>query len=135
MLEWNFAESPERAALYVINSMFGVIQYSVMLRNAPKEHLDMVEKWVRFSQEHRKTLLKGKFRPYHPELKYPIIEAEGEDEVVIGLYDDGRVVEIPSGKKVFVMNASGKDSFAIRQNGRLKEVACKSGDWIELPRE
>ena len=30
------------------------------------------------------------------------------------------------------MNASGKDSFVVRRNGQLTEVACKSGDWIEL---
>ena len=132
MLEWNFAETPERAALYVINSMFGTVQYSVMLRNAPKEHLAMLEKWIKFSQDHRETLLKGRFTPHHPELQYPVIEAEGENEVVIGLYDDGRVVDVPSKKKTFVMNASGKDSFVIRRDGKLSEVACKSGDWIEL---
>ena len=132
MLEWNFAETPERAALYVINSMFGTVQYSVMLRNAPKEHLAMIAKWIKFSQDHRETLLKGRFTPHHPELQYPVIEAEGENEVVIGLYDDGRVVDVPSKKKTFVMNASGKDSFVIRRDGKLSEVACKSGDWIEL---
>ena len=131
MLEWNFAESPEHAALYVINSMFGVVQYSVMLRNAPKEHLAMVEKWIKFSQDHRDTLLKGKFTPRHPELQYPVIEAESDKEVVIGLYDDGRVVDVPE-KKTFVMNASGKDFFVIRRGGKISEVSCKSGDWIEL---
>ena len=115
MLEWNFAESPEHAALYVINSMFGVVQYSVMLRNAPKEHLAMVEKWI----------------TRHPELQYPVIEAESDKEVVIGLYDDGRIVDVPE-KKTFVMNASGKDSFVIRRGGKISEVSCKSGDWIEL---
>ena len=133
MLEWNFAESPDHAALYVINSMFGVVQYSVMLRNAPKEHLAMVEKWIKFSQDHRDTLLHGKFTPRHPELQYPVIEAEGDKEVVIGLFDDGRVLDVPPDKKTFVMNASGKDSFVVRRGGgRLTEVACKSGDWIEL---
>ncbi|MBQ6137564.1 MAG: alpha-galactosidase [Kiritimatiellae bacterium] len=132
MLEWNFGETPERAALYVINSMFGAVQYSVMLRNAPKDHLAMLEKWIKFSQDHRETLLKGRFMPHHPELQYPVIEAEGENEVVIGLYDDGRVVDVPSKKKTFVMNASGKDSFVIRRDGRLSEVACRSGDWTEL---
>ena len=133
MLEWNFAESPDHAALYVINSMFGVVQYSVMLRNAPKEHLAMVEKWIKFSQDHRDTLLHGKFTPRHPELQYPVIEAEGDKEVVIGLFDDGRVLDVPADKKTFVMNASGKDSFVVRRGGgRLTEVACKSGDWIEL---
>jgi len=132
MLEWNFAEPPERAALYVINAMFGVVQYSVMLRDAPKDHLAMIEKWIKFSQDHRDTLLNGRFTPRHAELQYPVIEAEGEKEVVIGLYDDGRVVDIPEGKKVFVMNASGRDAFVVRRAGRLSEVACRSGDWIEL---
>ena len=103
-----------------------------MLRNAPKEHLAMVEKWVRFSQDHRETLLNGKFTPHHPELQYPVIESQGEKEVVIGLYDDGRVVDVPADKKAFVMNASGRDSFVIRRGGKLSEVACRSGDWIEL---
>ena len=135
MLEWNFAESADRAALYVINSMFGVVQYSVMLRNAPKDHLAMIEKWIKFSQDHRDTLQNGRFVPHHPELQYPVIEAIGKDETVIGLYDDGRVVDIPSGRKTFVMNASGKDSFVIRRDGKLSEVACRSGDWIEIGKE
>ena len=67
MLEWNFKESPEVAARYIINSMFGVVQYSVMLRDAPKEHLDMIAKWIKFSQDHRETLIRGKFTPHHPE--------------------------------------------------------------------
>ena len=132
MLEWNFAETPASAARYVINSMFGVVQYSLMLRSAPLEHREMIEKWIRFSQEHRQTLLHGTFTPRHPELQYPVIEAESDEERIIGLYDDGRVLEIPDAKKTIVMNASGKDAFVIRRNGRLSEVACKSGDWIEL---
>ena len=132
MLEWNFAETPASAARYVINSMFGVVQYSLMLRSAPREHREMIEKWIRFSQEHRQTLLHGTFTPRHPELQYPVIEAESDEERIIGLYDDGRVLEIPDAKKTIVMNASGKDAFVIRRNGRLSEVACKSGDWIEL---
>ena len=56
---------------------------------------------------------------------------ESDKEVVIGLYDDGRVVDVPE-KKTFVMNASGRDSFVIRRGGKISEVSCKSGDWIEL---
>ena len=61
-----------------------------------------------------------------------MIEAEGKDEVVVGLYDDGRVVEIPEGKRTFVMNASGKDSFLVRRGGKVSEVFCRSGDWTEI---
>lgn len=132
MLEWNFSEPPEKSALFIINSIFGVVQYSVMLRKAPKEHLAMIEKWIRFSQEHRDTLLKGRFTPLHPELSYPVITAESDRELIVGLYDDGRVIDVPEGKKTFVMNASGSDVIVIRRGGKLSEVKCASGDYIEL---
>ena len=132
MLEWHFSETPEQSAIYIVNSMFGVIQYSVMLRQAPKEHLAMIEKWIKFSQDHRDTLLHGKFTPHHPELLYPVVEAESERELIIGLYDDGRILDVPADKKTIVMNASGADSFVIRRGGKMSTVACRSGDWIEL---
>ncbi len=132
MLEWNFNEPPERAALHIINSMFAAVQYSVMLREAPGSHKAMMEKWIRFSREHRETLLKGKFTPRHPELRYPIIEAESAVERIIGVYGDCCVVDVPDDKKTFLMNASGRDTLVVRRKGKLIEVACKSADWIEL---
>jgi alpha-galactosidase len=132
MLEWNFKASPEEAARFIVNSMFGVVQYSVMLRDAPPEHRAVIEKWIRFSRDHRETLLKGRFTPHHPELLYPVIEAESDAERIVGLYDDGRVVDVPDDKKTIVMNASGKDSFVFRRGGKLVAVDCKSGDWVEL---
>ena len=132
MLEWNFKDTPASAARNIINSIFGVVQYSVMLREAPPEHLAMIGKWIRFSQDHRDTLLKGEFRPRHPELMYPVIEAESADELIIGVYDDGRVIDVPSDKKTFLMNATGVDRLVIRRGGKLSEIACPSGDWVEL---
>jgi alpha-galactosidase len=132
MLEWNFREPPEKSALFIINSMFGVVQYSVMLRDAPAGHLAMIRKWMDFSQRHRDTLLHGRFTPHHPELFYPVIEAESEKELIIGLFDDGRVIDVPKDKKTIVMNASGRDSFVIRRDGKLTEIRCKSCDYIEL---
>ncbi len=132
MLEWNFAEKPEDAALFIMNAMFGVVQYSVMLRDAPATHRTMIEKWIKFSQEHRDTLLKGSFTPHHPELMYPIIEAESASERIIGVYGACCVAEIPDDKKTILMNATGKDALTVRRQGKLMDVPCKSGDWIEV---
>ena len=132
MLEWNCADTPASAARNIINSIFGVVQYSAMLRDVPPDHLAMIGKWIRFSQDHSDTLLHGAFRPHHPELLYPVIEAEGEDEIIIAVYDDGRLVDVPSGKKAFLLNATGKDALVIRRDGRISEIACPSGDWAEL---
>jgi alpha-galactosidase len=92
----------------------------------------MIRKWMDFSQRHRDTLLHGRFTPHHPELFYPVIEAESEKELIIGLFDDGRVIDVPKDKKTIVMNASGRDSFVIRRDGKLTEIRCKSCDYIEL---
>ncbi len=132
MLEWNFAETPEAAARFIVNALFGVVQYSVMLRDAPAAHRAVIEKWLRFSQAHRETLLKGSFTPHHPELHYPVIEAESADERVIGVYQDGCVVDVSDDKRTFLANASGSDRIVVRRRGKLETVVCKDGDWIEL---
>ena len=134
MIEWNFAEDPAKSALFVINSIFGVVQYSVMLRNAPESHRAMIAKWIEFSKAHRDTLLKGKFTPHHPELQYPWIEAEGDTERIIGVYCDNLMIPVPKdGKKLFVMNASGTDKITIRRDNKVIDVICPSGDYTEVP--
>ena len=134
MIEWNFNEDPAKSALFIINSIFGVVQYSVMLRNAPENHRAMIEKWIRFSKDHRDTLLKGKFTPHHPELQYPWIEAEGDAERIIGVYCDNLMIPVPKdGKRLFVMNASGTDKITIRRDNKVIDVFCPSGDYTEIP--
>ena len=134
MIEWNFAEDPAKSALFVINSIFGVVQYSVMLCNAPESHRAMIAKWIEFSKLHRDTLLKGKFTPHHPELQYPWIEAEGDTERIIGVYCDNLMIPVPKdGKKLFVMNASGTDKITIRRDNKVIDVICPSGDYTEVP--
>ena len=124
MLEWHYRETPEQSARFILNSIFGVVQYSEMLREAPKDHLAMIAHWIKFSQEHRATLLKGAFRPRHPELQYPVIEAESAAERIIGVYDDGRLVDCGANDKpVYVLNASGADRLALRLAGPVKATA------------
>ena len=87
MLRWNVGETPENAQRFILASIFGTVQYSVMLREASPEMKAMVAKWVRFSDEHRQTLLKGAIRPHFPQLNYPIIEAESAAERIVVKYD------------------------------------------------
>ncbi len=154
MLEWNFREAPERSALFVLNAIFGVVQYSVMLRDAPEAHKAMLRHWIRFSQEHRDALLKGRFLPRHPELQYPLIEAESASERIIGVYDDGRLVDCGAADRAtYVLNATGAkglslrlaseaeveayDTYGRRVAGRrvpagLAEVGCPEAGYLAL---
>lgn len=76
MLMWNPADTPENAARFVLSSIFGTVQYSVMLRTLPEGQRRMLAHWIGFAEAHRGTLLKGRFRPHGFGLNYPVIEAE-----------------------------------------------------------
>ena len=114
MLEWHPTDTPERAALPILSSMFGVIQYSMMLRELPESHREVIRHWLAFSQVHRDTLMKGHFRAYHPEAQYPLLEAESASERLVGVYTSGTVV--PCGKldrPVYVLNGTGVDGIIL----------------------
>lgn len=133
MLEWHLAESPENVGRAIINSIFGVIQYSAMLRDIPQEHLEVMRKWMAFASDHRETLLRSKFRPHHPELGYPVIETESDTERIVAVYQDNIVIEAtPRGKRLYILNASGSDSIFIRRGDKVRTVKVPRGDWREI---
>lgn len=123
MLEWNAADTVESAARSVLASMFGVIQYSVMLRELPPEHKKMVAHWLDFTKAHRDTLLKGAFRPRHYEAMYPVIEAESAAERIVAVYNDAAVADCGAANKpVYVVNGSGAGRVTLRLAAKPKSV-------------
>ena len=133
MLEWNMSESPENVGRTIINSIFGVIQYSVMLKDVPESHLKMMQDWMKFASEHRKTLLQSEFRPLHPESGYPVIEAESDTECIVAVYQDNVVIDLaPEGKRVYILNASGDENITVRSGGKLRTMKVPCGGWKEI---
>jgi len=124
MLVWNREESPERAARPILNSLFSVIQYSMVLDGLPESHRKVIRHWLDFTQRHRATLLKGKFRPYHPELLYPRLEAEGADEKVIALYSVPQLLDLGTlDKPVYVVNSTFTTELPVRVGTPTKAVS------------
>ena len=119
MLVWSAGETPEGAALPILNVLFSTIQYSMILAKVSPEHRRVIASWLRFSQEHRAALLKGAFRPHHPELGYTWIEGESADERVIAVYADDVCARAGAADRpVFLVNATGRA-------GVLAELAAK----------
>ena len=123
MLEWNIAEKPEVAARQILSALYGVVQYSVMLREIPKEHLEMVRHWIEFSQSHRTTLLRSVFRAYNPEACYPLLEAESSSERIITAYQEGVVVKAGSADRdTYIINATGGEMPVVELQGKPRTV-------------
>ena len=115
MLVWSADETPEGAALPILNVIFSTIQYSVRLAEVPKAHGDVIRHWLGFSQKHREALLKGRFTPHHPENGYTSIESESADERIIAVYSDDICASTGAADRdVYVINATGKAGLMVR---------------------
>lgn len=114
MLVWSPDETPQGAALPILSSLFGVIQYSMVLQTIPETHRNVVRHWLKFTQDHRSTLMRGEFRPHQPQAGFPIVEAESDKERIIAVYVSG--VAAASGsidKPVYIINATGAKSLVV----------------------
>lgn len=112
MLAWGPDEAAEEAALQLLNSIFGVIQFSMILGELSDEHLQMSRFWLDFAQNHIDTLQKGAFIPREPQYLYPVIEAHGESEAIVGVYARSKIVELPAKDSVYLINAT-KDAHLV----------------------
>lgn len=111
MLCWGPEESAEDAALQLLNSMFGVIQFSMIIKDLSEEHRKLSKFWLQFAEENRNVLQLGELIPQEPHFLYPVVEACGEDESIIGVYARDKIVNIPVQQKtVKLMNAT-KDGY------------------------
>ena len=108
MLVWSRDETPEGAALPILNVLFSTIQYSMVLAKLPPAHAEVVRHWISFSRLHREALQKGAFVPHHPEGGYSWIEGEGAAERVVSVHSAETCVPVDaSAKPSYVVNATG----------------------------
>lgn len=123
MLEWNKDETTENAAKTILSSMYGVVQYSLMLRDLPDEHLRMVKHWFNFLDLHRPTLLHSSFQPYNPEAGYPFITVCSEKERISTIYQDKYIATIEVNKGTnYLINATGKPEIYVE----LRDTDCSA---------
>jgi len=137
MLVWHPEESPERAARPILNSLFSVIQYSMVLNRLPEAHRAVVRHWIDFTQKHRAALVRGAFRPYHPELLYPRIEGESETERVVALYSVAQPVDVADlSKPVVLVNATFETSVpvvaSVPARAKLFDVVGREQGDVEI---
>ena len=114
MLQWRADETPESAARCILNSIFGVVQYSVRLKTLSESHRRMLAHWIGFSVAHKEALVKGTFRACHPAADYPLLEGESAAERVIGVYEPDLAVPVRrTDKPVFILNGANVDSVIV----------------------
>ena len=136
MLVWSNDESPEGAALPILNVLYSTIQYSMVLRKINPAHRAVIRHWLAFSQRHRDALLKGKFTPHHAENGYTWIESENAEERIVTAYAENACVKAGSpSRTVYVVNATGTDSVIVDSpSPRKAEMFNTTGERLETVR-
>ena len=125
MLVWSKDETPEGAAVPILNALYSTIQYSMILDRIEPAHRRVIKHWLDFSRQHREALLKGRFTPHHAESGYTWVEGESADERVVASYSGD--VAIRSGaadRPVVLVNATEAPGLLVELAARPSSVAC-----------
>ena len=124
MLVWSKDETPEGAALPILNALFSTIQYSMVLAKINPEHKRIIRHWIEFSRRHRDALLKGRFTPHHAENGYTWIEGESASERVVASYSQDVVVRSGAADKpVILVNATGAPGMLVDLSAAPLKIA------------
>ena len=113
MLTWGRDDTPEDAARQVLAGLFGTVQHSVKLADAPEGQRRMIAHWADFAKRHAGALRRGAFRPHRPGAGYPVLEGEDTDEVVSAVYQPECAVRLRGDKRHLVVNATGGETLLV----------------------
>lgn len=133
MLMWHPDDTPEAVAYQMISVLPTVPQISVLLDKIPQKQYEVLDFWLGFWRQHRRTLLCGRLEADHPEVLYSQVRMTGEDESVVIAYTDP-VVTLPRSGALYVCNATGKEIICLfaGENTRSCHITVRgcNGDVI-----
>lgn len=135
MLSWSHDETPEDAALQILHSIFGVIQFSQIITDMPESHRRMSAFWLGFARKNKKVLLESELIPYEPQYLYPVVKAQDDMHAIVGVYQRGKIADLPDRQKVSFINASREETLYIRCGEGRRAKATVRNTLGEIVRE
>ncbi len=124
MLSWNHSETPEHAALQILNVIFGVVQFSQIIAKMPESHRKMTKFWLDFAKRYSKTLLRSEFIPMEPQYMYPVITARDERTSITAVYMMNKVLKLDASRtEAMFINASHAPVLYIETDAELSAQA------------
>ncbi|MFK7811846.1 MAG: glycoside hydrolase family 36 protein [Maribacter sp.] len=128
MITWHEDEKVEIAALQLINILFGVPQLSIMLRDAPSEHLEMIAFYTGYWNENADTLMNGYFVPSKPLANYPTQRVTKNDTTIIGVYEELVTTLEDADGHIHIHNGQIAEQIVIRNAIYLGKYNCRVFD-------
>ncbi|MGY6648564.1 glycoside hydrolase family 36 protein [Wenyingzhuangia sp. IMCC45574] len=88
MITWHKEETVEVAALQMVNTLFGVPQISILLKDYPQDHINMVRFYTQYWNENRALITTGNLTAFNPLANYPIKQVVKSNKMLLGVFDD-----------------------------------------------
>ncbi len=151
MLMWNNDDTNESVMYQLLATMFCVPQISVRLCNLSKEHTKILENYLKFWKEHRKTLLDGKLTVSGMDANYTMAKSQKDTESVSVLYqnvpvtvkddieyifnstgDDCIYVECDNARKYTFVDMLGNEYERGIINEGLSKIALKNCHYVKI---
>ena len=105
---WHPQDSDENVAVHMINLICSVPMVSVELDCYPQSHLDLVRHWIAFYKSHRQAIVHGRFEPLLRLGHVPLIRFGGEDETIVGIYEDFAFALAAGPLPLWLLNATAR---------------------------
>ncbi len=120
---WNEGETPETAALQIVNALFSTLQFSVKTEYLTDAHKKMIRNYMEFMREHKALLQESAVTAEEPQNLYPEVSVRDDETEIIALYSTGRVVTIGSQQKdSIIVNGTRAEEIYVRTE---KETAAR----------
>ena len=88
MVVWNQADTPESAAVHLYSTLFSVPQVSMRMAELSPAHKKVLAAFLKFRNEHRKTLMQGSFSVRGVDSNYPYTESRlGTERIAVSICD------------------------------------------------
>lgn len=125
MITWHNDEKVEIAALQLINILFGVPQLSIMLQDAPADHVEMVAFYTKYWNENSDVLMNGYFVPSKPLANYPTQRVSKDGFTIIGVYEELVTTLEKANNTIHIHNGQIANQIVIRSTQNLGVYKCK----------
>ncbi|TMM58499.1 alpha-galactosidase [Maribacter algarum] len=128
MITWHREETVEVAALQLINILFGVPQLSIMLRDVPASHLEMVKFYTEYWNENADTLMNGYFIPSKPLANYPTQRVSKDGKTIIGVYEELVIALENDDNPIHIHNGQMANEVVLRNKKDFGTYKCEVYD-------
>ena len=133
---WNERETPETAALQIIDTLFSTMQFSVKMEYLTAEHRNMVENYMDLMRRYRRLLQTGPIKAEEPQNLYPQVSVRDNDTEITAVYSAGRVVTIgKQQKETIIINGTKATEIYIKTENETPAKVIQKDCYGEIVEE